>query len=235
MRRTGTFSLLASLGIHAMLLGAVVLCIGQTGSTPPKIHLVYGEVGSEESRGEIWAPGAQNPPQIQVQGEASSGNSTEAMDAELMGGSVSALGDAASQLATPLLMTADGGDGGIGSGGEAPVVPKFHYSAPGFASEDAEGSSGRAGASSGTDVASIPRPIYPKESRKRGEQGTVLLEVVIGSDGSIGEIKIIQHPGHERLVSAAIEAIRKARIEPAIEDGKAIASVVRVPFNFVLR
>jgi TonB family protein len=62
-----------------------------------------------------------------------------------------------------------------------------------------------------------------------------LLEVEIRSDGSIGAIKIIQHPGHERLVTAAIEAIKKARIDPAVEDGKPIASTVRVPFNFVLR
>jgi len=45
----------------------------------------------------------------------------------------------------------------------------------------------------------------------------VLLEVEIKSDGSIGEIKILQHPGHERLVTAAIEAIKKARIEPAVK------------------
>ena len=84
-------------------------------------------------------------------------------------------------------------------------------------------------------MASIPQPIYPKESRRLGEQGKVLLEVEIKSDGSIGEIKVLEHPGHERLVKAAIEAIKKARIEPALEDGKPIASTVRVPFNFVLR
>ncbi len=63
----------------------------------------------------------------------------------------------------------------------------------------------------------------------------MLLEVEVKADGSIGEIKILQHPGHERLVSAAIEAIKRARIDPATEGGKPIASTVRVPFNFVLR
>jgi hypothetical protein len=41
--------------------------------------------------------------------------------------------------------------------------------------------------------------------------------------------------GHERLVLAAIDAIKRARIDPAREDGRPIASTVRVPFNFVLR
>ena len=238
MRRSGTFSLVVSLGVHALLLGAVVVCVGRVRFTPPKIHLVYGEVGSEGGRGEIWKAGEENPPPASVSEEASSAsaNSTEALDAQLMGGSSSALGGGASQLATPLLMTADGAGGPMIFGGEPSASPKFHFSAPSFASSDAAGgSSGRAGAASGTDVASIPQPIYPKESRRLGEQGKVLLEVEINSDGTIGEIKVIEHPGHERLVNAAIEAIKKARIEPALEDGKPIASTVRVPFNFVLR
>src|SRR5437762_4566450 len=106
MRRTGTISLAVSIGIHAMLLGAVLLWIGETKSTPAKIHVVYGEVGSESSRGEMWKAGAENPPQAQVEQEAQSGSSTEAIDAQLMGGSVSSLRDAASQGATPLLLTA---------------------------------------------------------------------------------------------------------------------------------
>jgi TonB family protein len=235
MRRTGTFSLVVSIGVHGVLLAVVMLCAARVVFSPPNVHLVYGEVGSESSRGEIWKAGEENPPQNQVREEVPSGALTDALDAELMGGTPSKLGDAASQLATPLLLTADGaGGGGFGVENPAPV-PRFHYSAPSFASNDAASGAGRAGVASGTDVTSIPQPIYPKESRRKGEQGTVLLEVVIKSDGSIGDIKVIEHPGHERLVNAAIEALRKARIEPALEDGKPIASTVRVPFNFVLR
>ena len=45
----------------------------------------------------------------------------------------------------------------------------------------------------------------------------MLLEVEVKADGSIGEIKILQHPGHERLIAAAIDAIKRARIDPATE------------------
>jgi protein TonB len=236
MRRSGTFSFLVSLGVHALLVGAVVLCIGETKSTPPRIHLVYGEVGSESAKGEIFVAGEERPPQIQVQEQVASGNASDAIDAEIMGGSTSALRDATSQLATPLLMTADGAGAPMVVGREESPTPRFHFLPPSFLSSDGANSSwGRAGAASGTDVALIPQPIYPKESKRRGEQGTVLLEVQIKSDGSIGEIKVLEHPGHERLVNAAIEAIKKARIEPAVEDGRPIASTVRVPFNFVLR
>lgn len=235
MRRTGTISLVVSIGAHALLLGVVVLFGVRAAFSPPRVHLVYGEVGAESSRGEIWKAGEENAPVLSVSEPESSGVNTESLDAQLMGGSVSKLGDAASPLATPLLMTADG-TGGAGFGTESPgAVPRFHYSAPSFAAGDAGSSASQAGAASGTDVASIPQPIYPKESRQRGEQGKVLLEVQILSDGSIGQIKVLEHPGHERLVNAAIEAIKKARIEPALEDGRPIASMVRVPFNFVLR
>ena len=236
MRHSGKFSFFVSLGIHGVLFAAIILCIGETNSTPPRIHLVYGEHGSESSPAMISTPGEANPPSIQVQATAASSSLTDALDAELIGGSFDSLANASTSLVTPLLLTADGAGTALGVSSGSSVTPTFHFSAPSFPSADSSAfSSGRSGASSGTDVASIPQPIYPKESRRLGEQGTVLLEVEIKSDGSIGEIKILRHPGHERLVTAAIEAIKKARIEPAVEDGRPIASTVRVPFNFVLR
>jgi len=132
----------------------VVLCIGETKSTPPKIHVVYGEVGSESTRAEIWKPAAENPPENQVAEEVPSGSSTEALDAELMGGSVSSLGDAGNQGATPLLMTADGAGTPI-FGGEAPVNPRFHFTAPSFPSSDSSSTSSSDSADfafSGTDA-----------------------------------------------------------------------------------
>src|SRR6185436_3617749 len=112
MKRTGTISLVVSIGVHALLLAAVMLCVAETKWTAPRIHLVYGEVGSESSRGEIWKAGEESPPQNQVREEMPSGASTDALDAQLIGGTSSALRDAASHLATPLLLTADGAGGG---------------------------------------------------------------------------------------------------------------------------
>src|SRR5439155_12313588 len=101
-----------------------------------------------------------------------------------------------------VLLTADGAGGAVFGSGSAEATPKFHFSAPGFPSAGAQASegssSGRTGTATGTDVASIPQPIYPKESRRRGEQGKVLLEVEVKADGTIGEIKILEHPGHVR-------------------------------------
>src|SRR5580765_8319615 len=107
MRHSGKFSFLVSLGIHGMLVGAVLLCIGEKNSTPPRIHLVYGEVGVENSGGIIAKTGEENAPAIQMEPVAQSNDSTEALDAQLMGESASALPNAGSQLATPLLLTAD--------------------------------------------------------------------------------------------------------------------------------
>ena len=108
MRRTGTISLVVSLAVHGVLLAAVVFCVAPVRFTPPKVHLVYGEVGSESSRGEIWKSGKENAPQIQMEREAEAGASTDAIDSQLMGGSVSKLGDAAKVVATPCHATTNG-------------------------------------------------------------------------------------------------------------------------------
>jgi len=98
MRSSGRISFLISLGIHALLIGAIFLCIGETNSTPPRIHLVYGEHGSESSPAMISAPGEANPPAIQVQATAASSSLTDALDAELIGGSFDSLANSINQM-----------------------------------------------------------------------------------------------------------------------------------------
>ncbi len=231
MRRSGPISLVISLAIHGALIGAAILSIRATSWAPPKIHLVYGEHGGEDSRASIVVSSADAPPAADLSVAPTGKISTEGLDARIFGESFDSAIGVGPNMDAPSLMTASGGDAALFAS-NVEDVPKFSFKAPMI---EGGASSGRSGTASGTDVASIPQPIYPKESLKLKEQGTVLLEVEIKPDGSIGEIKILQHPGHERLVNAAIDAIKKARIEPAVEDGRPIASTVRVPFNFVLR
>jgi protein TonB len=65
-------------------------------------------------------------------------------------------------------------------------------------------------------------PRYPMESRRKKEQGTVLLRLLIGTDGRIAQISIAQSSGYERLDQAALQAIRNWRWQPMIRDGQAI-------------
>src|SRR5881398_3696097 len=125
MRHSGKFSFFVSLGIHGMLVGAVLLCIGEKNSTPPRIHLVYGEVGSEDSGRSIVASGEEKPPAVEVQRVASSNNSIDAVDAQLMGDSAGALAGGSDSLVIPVLLTADGNGGAVFGSGGAEVTPKF--------------------------------------------------------------------------------------------------------------
>lgn len=77
-------------------------------------------------------------------------------------------------------------------------------------------------------------PVYPKLSRKRKEQGTVLLWLLVSSQGVVTEIKIKQSCGFERLDQAAMQAVKKWQFSPAKKDGKAIDYWYEMPMTFSL-
>jgi protein TonB len=67
-------------------------------------------------------------------------------------------------------------------------------------------------------------PDYPQMSRRLGEQGTVVLRVMISPDGRAGEIQLSKSSGHARLDRAAIEAVREWRFVPALKGGRPVAA-----------
>lgn len=80
-----------------------------------------------------------------------------------------------------------------------------------------------------------PPPTYPRESRKNGEEGVVLLAVSIGADGIVRELELKQSSTFERLDSAALEAVKSWKFKPAKIAGVAVASLVDVPVRFRLK
>jgi len=77
-------------------------------------------------------------------------------------------------------------------------------------------------------------PTYPTLSRRRAEQGLVILDVEVLTSGRAGEIRILEHPGHRRLVDAAIDAVRAAAFTPAMRHGEPVTSWLETPVRFVL-
>jgi len=75
-------------------------------------------------------------------------------------------------------------------------------------------------------------PRYPVESRRRKEQGTVYLSLLLATDGTVSEIGVARSSGFERLDKAALEAVRKWRWSPTIRGGAAVMvqGVVDIPF-----
>lgn len=62
------------------------------------------------------------------------------------------------------------------------------------------------------------QPRYPAVAKKMGLSGTVRLQVVIASDGSVKETKVIG--GHPILVNAAVDAVKKWKFEPARSESR---------------
>jgi TonB family protein len=84
----------------------------------------------------------------------------------------------------------------------------------------------------------FPKPDYPLEARRRGEAGTVIVELEIRADGSIGEIRVLRDPGYPMLREAALaaaEKLRGHRFSPATLDGRPIEYPAPIRYEFSLR
>lgn len=79
-----------------------------------------------------------------------------------------------------------------------------------------------------------PAPAYPSLSRRRGEEGTVVLELLIMPDGSVAEISVKESSGFPRLDQTALKAVKRWRYTPAKRGGKAIEYRYLQPIAFTL-
>lgn len=80
-----------------------------------------------------------------------------------------------------------------------------------------------------------PAPVYPRESSRRREYGTVLLRVLVDPSGHAAQIQIERSSGHERLDVAAREAVQRAVFRPHEVNGVAQAAQVLIPIEFTRR
>jgi len=79
-----------------------------------------------------------------------------------------------------------------------------------------------------------PSPAYPPLSRRRGEQGTVVLRVFVDAQGGAEQVQVLSPSGYELLDQAAQEAVRRWRFVPARQADRAVAAWVLVPIRFAL-
>ena len=75
-------------------------------------------------------------------------------------------------------------------------------------------------------------PRYPVESRRKREQGTVVLTLTLGLDGAVENLVVTQSSGFSRLDKAASEAVRGWRWKPVLRSGQPVRvrGVVEIPF-----
>ncbi len=79
------------------------------------------------------------------------------------------------------------------------------------------------------DVVKRVKPVYPLLSRRKGEQGEVLLRVFVDESGYVADIRLERSSGHDTLDRSAIKAVQAWSFTP----GEARELFVPVQFTLV--
>lgn len=78
--------------------------------------------------------------------------------------------------------------------------------------------------------------IYPASSIENEEEGKVILQFVVESDGTINHIKIAQSSGYAALDNEAIRVLSQMpKWNPGSKNGKPVRTYFRLPVSFVLQ
>jgi TonB family protein len=73
-------------------------------------------------------------------------------------------------------------------------------------------------------------PVYPAAAKAGGQQGSVVLQVHIGRDGAVQDVKFLQ--GSLMFARAAIDAVRQWRFKPYSMNGRAVSVQSVITLNF---
>lgn len=78
------------------------------------------------------------------------------------------------------------------------------------------------------------KPSYNAEAMRAKIQGVVKLEVVVKTDGTVGDVRVLQSLD-PLLDPQAISAVKQWTFAPGTKDGQAVAVAVAVEMSFTLR
>jgi protein TonB len=86
------------------------------------------------------------------------------------------------------------------------------------------------------DLQRSREPEYPPQSRRLGEQGSVVLQVLVDLNGRVLDSKLVQSSGFDRLDQAALDGVKTSyRFIPGTVDGKPAQMWYTFKFNWKLR
>ncbi len=77
-------------------------------------------------------------------------------------------------------------------------------------------------------------PTYPRSARRSGLEGVVKVAAVVDESGKVTSAEVLSSSGHGSLDQAAVEAVRRAAFDPALQDGRPIACRIVIPVRFKL-
>jgi TonB family protein len=78
-----------------------------------------------------------------------------------------------------------------------------------------------------------PESAYPLLGRQMKVQGSVLLQALIGADGMIRDLRVINGPAI--LASAAREAARRWQFKPYLQNGQPVETQAKITVNFTIK
>jgi protein TonB len=79
-----------------------------------------------------------------------------------------------------------------------------------------------------------PVPAYPAMSRRLGEQGRVILRVLVNPGGRAEEVQIRASSGSTRLDDSALETVKRWKFVPAKQGAEPVPAWVLIPVSFRL-
>ncbi len=88
--------------------------------------------------------------------------------------------------------------------------------------------------SADADYLKNPPPGYPRISRRNSEQGTVIVRVLISTQGTPEKAEVRTSSGFARLDQASLEAVQRWRFVPGRRNGTPEAMWFNIPVRFIL-
>ena len=76
-------------------------------------------------------------------------------------------------------------------------------------------------------------PEYSEEARKAKYSGSVMLSIVVGTDGLASDVQVVKSLGMG-LDEKAIEAVKKWRFKPGLNKGVPVRVKAQIEVNFRL-
>jgi TonB family protein len=78
------------------------------------------------------------------------------------------------------------------------------------------------------------QPVYPESAKAAGAQGTVVLHAVVGMDGKLLSLQVLNSQIHPDLARAAVEAMSQWRYQPTLLNGEPVEVDTVITVNFKL-
>ncbi|MBN1101911.1 MAG: energy transducer TonB [Deltaproteobacteria bacterium] len=80
-----------------------------------------------------------------------------------------------------------------------------------------------------------PAPEYPEVARRRGYEGTVMLDLLVNREGRVSDVRLSRSCGFPLLDRAAMTAVKGWFFEPATRGAEPAEMWVKVPIRFELK